>query len=167
MAEMFIGGQEVAFPELERFPVVNPATGEVVDTVPLASEREVDLAVRAAHEAFPSWWDTPAARRGEILYAALEKVRAHAEELARTLTLEQGKPLREARLEIRRFLHTIEHYAGLAKNLRGGYVPSLDLWAGSQAATRGRGRYRALELPHHAARQQAGPSPDHREHRGS
>jgi len=126
MAEMFIGGQEVAFPELERFPVVNPATGEVVDTVPLASEREVDLAVRAAHEAFPSWWDTPAARRGEILYAALEKVRAHAEELARTLTLEQGKPLREARLEIRRFLHTIEHYAGLAKNLRGGYVPSLD-----------------------------------------
>ncbi|WP_253665208.1 aldehyde dehydrogenase family protein [Thermus scotoductus] len=126
MAEMFIGGKETAFPELERFPVINPATGERVDTVPLATEREVDLAVRAAHEAFPAWWATPAARRGEILYAALEKVKAHGEELARTLTLEQGKPIREARLEIRRFLHTIEHYAGLAKNLRGGYVPNLD-----------------------------------------
>ncbi|RTH04992.1 NAD-dependent succinate-semialdehyde dehydrogenase [Thermus scotoductus] len=123
---MFIGGKETAFPELERFPVINPATGERVDTVPLATEREVDLAVRAAHEAFPAWWATPAARRGEILYAALEKVKAHGEELARTLTLEQGKPIREARLEIRRFLHTIEHYAGLAKNLRGGYVPNLD-----------------------------------------
>ena len=43
------------------------------------------------------------------------------------LTLEQGKPLREARIEITRFVHTLEHYAGLAKNLRGGYVPSLDV----------------------------------------
>ena len=43
------------------------------------------------------------------------------------LTLEQGKPLREARLEITRFVHTLEHYAGLAKNLRGGYVPNLDV----------------------------------------
>lgn len=123
---MFIGGRFVEFPGLERFPVVDPATGEVLDTVPLATEAQVDLAVREAHRAFPGWWDTPAARRGEILMAAVERVRAHAEELARTLTLEQGKPLREARLEIRRFLHTIEHYAGLAKNLRGGYVPNLD-----------------------------------------
>jgi succinate-semialdehyde dehydrogenase/glutarate-semialdehyde dehydrogenase len=126
MAEMFIGGKEIPFLELERFPVVNPATGEVVDTVPLATEREVGLAVKAAHEAFPGWWETPAAKRGEVLYACAERVRTHAEALARTLTLEQGKPIREARLEIRRFIHTIEHYAGLAKNLRGGFVPNLD-----------------------------------------
>jgi len=126
MAEMFIGGKEIPFAELERFPVINPATGEVVDTVPLATEQEVDLAVKAAYEAFPGWWETPAARRGEVLYACAERVKAHAEELARSLTLEQGKPIREARLEIRRFIHTIEHYAGLAKNLRGGFVPNLD-----------------------------------------
>lgn len=126
MAEMFIDGQYVEFPNLERFPVVNPATGEVVDTVPLGTDREVDVAVRSAQEAFPGWWATPAAKRGELLFAAVEKVRSHAEELARLLTLEQGKPIREARLEIRRFIHTIEHYAGLAKNLRGGYVPNLD-----------------------------------------
>src|SRR2546430_17216676 len=47
-------------------------------------------------------------------------------ELARLLTQEQGKPLREAVLEIRRFAHTLEHYAGLAKSIRGGYVPMLD-----------------------------------------
>jgi succinate-semialdehyde dehydrogenase/glutarate-semialdehyde dehydrogenase len=47
-------------------------------------------------------------------------------ELAHLLTCEQGKPLAEAKMEIHRFAHTIEHYAGLAKNLRGGYVPNLD-----------------------------------------
>jgi succinate-semialdehyde dehydrogenase/glutarate-semialdehyde dehydrogenase len=47
-------------------------------------------------------------------------------ELARLLTQEQGKPLREAMLEIRRFAHTLAHYAGLAKSIRGGYVPALD-----------------------------------------
>src|SRR5205085_10421072 len=47
-------------------------------------------------------------------------------DLARLLTEEQGKPLREAVLEIRRFAHTLEHYAGLAKSIRGGYVPALD-----------------------------------------
>src|SRR5206468_2176466 len=41
-------------------------------------------------------------------------------------TAEQGKPLREARIEITRFVHTLDHYAGLARSLRGGYVPNLD-----------------------------------------
>lgn len=126
MAEMFIGGQQVSFPELERFPVINPATGETVETIPLATEQEVDYAVRNAYSAFPDWAATPAAKRGEILYKAANLVRAHLEDLARMLVLEQGKPIREARLEIGRFIDTVEHYAGLAKNLRGGYVPSLD-----------------------------------------
>jgi succinate-semialdehyde dehydrogenase/glutarate-semialdehyde dehydrogenase len=53
-------------------------------------------------------------------------VREQRDELALQLTLEQGKPLREARIEITRFVHTLEHYAGLAKSLRGAYVPNLD-----------------------------------------
>jgi succinate-semialdehyde dehydrogenase/glutarate-semialdehyde dehydrogenase len=54
-------------------------------------------------------------------------VLSQRDELALQLTREQGKPLREARLEITRFVHTLEHYAGLAKSLRGAYVPSLDV----------------------------------------
>ncbi len=125
MAEMFIGGEFVRT-QRERFPVLNPATEEVLDTVPLAGPEEVDLAVRSAHQAFQTWSATPAARRGDLLLRAAQHVHDHLEELARTLTLEQGKPLREARLEIRRFVETLVHYAGLGRNLRGGYVPNLD-----------------------------------------
>ncbi|MGQ0568849.1 MAG: aldehyde dehydrogenase family protein [Armatimonadota bacterium] len=126
MAEMFIGGTYVEFPNAERFRIANPANGEAVGTVPRAGPDEVDMAVQAAYNAFLAWRDTPAARRGELLGAAAENVLHHIEELAALLTAEQGKPLREARLEIRRFVHTLQHYAGLAKNLRGGYVPNLD-----------------------------------------
>jgi len=126
MAEMFIDGRPAPSHGRERLPVVNPATEEVLDTVPRGGPDEVDAAVGAAAAAFPAWRDLPAARRGELLAETARAVAARLDELARLLTAEQGKPLREARLEIRRFVHTLEYYAGLAKNLRGGYVPNLD-----------------------------------------
>jgi acyl-CoA reductase-like NAD-dependent aldehyde dehydrogenase len=105
----------------------NPASGEEVGRVPRAGPFEAAEAVARAREAFPSWWETPAAKRGEIVRAGAEAVLGQRDELALQLTLEQGKPLREARIEITRFVHTIEHYAGLAKSLRGAYVPNLDV----------------------------------------
>jgi acyl-CoA reductase-like NAD-dependent aldehyde dehydrogenase len=123
---MFVDGGPYAPPAGDRLEVRDPATGELVDTVPAAGPAEVDAAVAAAQAAFEGWWGTPAARRGELLGAAAAHARGHAGELAGLLTREQGKPLREARLEIDRCLETLEHYAGLAKNLRGGYVPDLD-----------------------------------------
>ena len=126
MRPMLINGgwhQGAGPDELE---VRDPATGELVDTVPAGTAADVDAAVEAAHTAFPGWWDTPAARRGELLAQATAHARARAAELAGQLTREQGKPLREAHLEIDRCLATLEHYAGLARNLRGGYVPNLD-----------------------------------------
>ncbi len=126
MAEMFISGVSVKFPKAERILIANPATGETVETVPRAGPDEVDAAVQAAGKAYPAWRQTPAARRGELVMAAAGAVLQQVEPLALLLTSEQGKPLREARLEIRRFVQTLEHYAGLSKNLRGGYVPSLD-----------------------------------------
>lgn len=105
----------------------NPASGEEVGRVPQAGSAEAAEAVKRAREAFAGWWDTPAAKRGEIVRAGAEAVLAQRDELALQLTLEQGKPLREARIEITRFVHTIEHYAGLAKSLRGAYVPNLDV----------------------------------------
>lgn len=127
MAEPFINGSYAQFPQLDRMPVVDPANGEEVDTAPACGEAEVDQAVRSAYEAFQAWRDTPAAKRGEIVGKAAHAVLSAREELAPLLTSEQGKPLREARLEIRRFVHTLEHYVGLAKNIRGGYVPDLDV----------------------------------------
>src|SRR5215211_2604295 len=126
MAQAFIHGGYIDLPGLDRMSIVDPSNGEEVDTVPASGADEVDRAVGSAYESFPTWRDTPAAKRGEILGEAAGAVLAAREELAPLLTSEQGKPLREARLEIRRFVHTLEHYVGLAKNIRGGYVPDLD-----------------------------------------
>jgi acyl-CoA reductase-like NAD-dependent aldehyde dehydrogenase len=126
VAEMFIGGEPVEEPGLERRTIANPANGEPVDTVPVGTAEEVDRAVRAADEAFLPWWETSAARRGEIVHRGARLVHQHIDELAQLLTAEQGKPVRESKLEIHRFVLTLEHYAGLAKNLRGAYVPNLD-----------------------------------------
>ncbi|GAB4432472.1 MAG: aldehyde dehydrogenase family protein [Chloroflexi bacterium OHK40] len=129
MAEPFLDGETVAFPEAERLAVRNPADDSLIDSVPEGGAPAVDAAVESAQRAFGAWRDTPAARRGEILAAAAHHVLQQRDELAALLTREQGKPLREAALEITRFVHTLEHYAGLAKNIRGGYVPDLDVGA--------------------------------------
>jgi succinate-semialdehyde dehydrogenase/glutarate-semialdehyde dehydrogenase len=126
MATHFINGEYVQSTGSNIHEIVNPATGEIVGTTPRGTVEDVNAAVQAAADAFPGWWDTPAAKRGAILYKAVEAIRANVAELAHLLTCEQGKPLAESQMEIQRFAHTIEHYAGLAKNLRGGYVPNLD-----------------------------------------
>jgi len=138
MAEPFMDGGYVEFSGLDRMTIVDPANGEEVGTVPAGGVAEVNQAVRSAHEAFLAWRDTPAAKRGEILGKAAHAVLSATEELAPVLTSEQGKPLREARLEIRRFVHTLEHYVGLAKSIRGGYVPDLDARNGANCVSTGR-----------------------------
>ncbi|HMF01978.1 MAG TPA: aldehyde dehydrogenase family protein [Terriglobia bacterium] len=104
----------------------NPATGELVDRVAAATQQDIDNAIDAAESAFKKWSAVPPPHRAEILYKASRLLNEREKDLARRLTQEQGKPLREAVLEIRRFAHTLEHYAGLAKTIRGGYVPALD-----------------------------------------
>lgn len=126
MAKMFINGESVPAESKEEYPVFNPANGQIVDTAPRGNAQDVERAVDAARRAFPKWWATPGAKRGEMVGEAARKIREHVDELAKMLTLEQGKPLIESKREIMRFVHTLEHYAGLGKNLRGGYVPNLD-----------------------------------------
>jgi len=104
----------------------NPATGELVDRVAAATQQDIDNAIDAAESAFKKWSAVPPPHRAEILYKASRLLNEREKDLARLLTQEQGKPLREAVLEMRRFAHTLEHYAGLAKTIRGGYVPALD-----------------------------------------
>ena len=77
--------------------VVNPATEEAFARVPQASEEEVDKAVAAAGAAFPAWAGLSPAERGRYLRAAGELVMERHEEIGRTMTEEQGKPLAEAR----------------------------------------------------------------------
>ena len=104
----------------------NPATGEVVDTVVEATESDIGSAIDAAEEAFKAWAAMPPPRRAEIVNRGARLIKEREKDLARLLTLEQGKPLREAMIEIRRFVHTLDHYTGMAKSIRGGYVPLLN-----------------------------------------
>ena len=126
MAQMLIGGEWVGSRSGNSIEVLNPATGEPVDTAPRATAQDAREAIDAAHQAFGVWSEWTQAKRADVLRRVVGLVRLHEKELAVLLTKEQGKPLREATLEILRYAHTIEYYAGLGKNIRGGYIPQID-----------------------------------------
>jgi acyl-CoA reductase-like NAD-dependent aldehyde dehydrogenase len=112
--QMIINGEWVESSSRERIPVYNPATGEVVDTVPKAEREDVKAAIDAAEECFENWSETSPVERSRILLRIAENVRQNAEELAKILTMEQGKPLSESRSEVNSFANCCEYYAGLA-----------------------------------------------------
>jgi acyl-CoA reductase-like NAD-dependent aldehyde dehydrogenase len=126
MAQLIIGGESCNASDGGTSEIRNPATGELVDRVAAAAQQDINRAIDAAESALKSWSRVPPARRGEILFEAGHKLKEREKELAKLLTQEQGKPMREAVLEVRRFVHTLDHYAGMSKSIRGGYVPQLD-----------------------------------------
>ena len=103
--------------------VANPATGEVVDSVPKGTREDAKRAIDAAGDAFKVWSEKPNIERSRVLLKIAELVRASVEDLAVTLTLEQGKPLGEARSEVNSFANTCEYYAGLIGRERGAQTP--------------------------------------------
>jgi succinate-semialdehyde dehydrogenase/glutarate-semialdehyde dehydrogenase len=118
---MLIGGEwrnAAAHDELE---VVNPASEEVVDTVPAGSAEDVELAVATAQRAFGDWSRTDVEKRASILARAAALIEEQAGQLAATLTSEQGKPLAEARGEVTHLVHGLHYYAEAATKVRGGY----------------------------------------------
>src|SRR5574341_445710 len=101
MAHFFVNGQFVNSASGDFNEVRNPATGEVVDSIPRATVAEMRQAIDAAEAAFPAWADTPPAKRAEVLHKGVEAIHAREKELAALLSREQGKPMREAVMEIR------------------------------------------------------------------
>ena len=112
--EMRIGGKGVSSPDDAWIVVKNPATGELIDRVPAGSAGDVAEAVDAAVTAFPGWKKKGMRERGMILFHAAERVREQHRDLARLLTREQGKPLREATDEVRGYANILEYYAGIS-----------------------------------------------------
>src|SRR5262245_9193610 len=83
-----------------KLPVINPATGRELASVPDIVAASLDDTVDAARKAFPVWRALPLARRKEILNDVLTEIDRHADELSVLLTAEQGRPLFQARWEI-------------------------------------------------------------------
>ena len=106
--------------------VVNPAEGRAFASVAAASAADVDAAVQAAAGAFGAWSALAVSKRGEILGGAAHHVEEHLDELIPLLTREQGKTLRDSRIEISKAIDTLIHYVGLSKSLRGAHAPGLD-----------------------------------------
>ncbi len=95
--------------------VRNPSTGAVVGRMPMATTQDLDAAVAAANRAFRSWSETPDAVREAACLAIADRIEAHAEELAKLITLEQGKQLNGlgSRFEVGGTVAWTRHTAGL------------------------------------------------------
>ncbi|WP_257298112.1 aldehyde dehydrogenase [Haloarchaeobius sp. FL176] len=121
--DLLIGGERVPPADGAYVETVDPATGEPIAAVAVATDSDVDRAVKAAREAFPDWRDTDPAERGRTLYRVAERIRAHADELAEIESLDQGKPLSQARSDVLSAARYFEYYAGAADKLEGTSVP--------------------------------------------
>jgi len=119
---MFINGQWET--GSAAFAVYNPATGEVVGSVPDGTRADAARAIDAAGRAFVSWSRTTAYARSEFLYRAWQLMRERREELARSMTLEQGKPLKAARNEVQYAADFLLWFAEEAKRVYGRTIPA-------------------------------------------
>ncbi|MFD2191266.1 NAD-dependent succinate-semialdehyde dehydrogenase [Pistricoccus aurantiacus] len=106
------------------FAVTNPANGEELAQVPDMCAEEAREAVAAAERAFPAWRKKTAKERANLLRRWFEGIMAHQEDLARLMTLEQGKPLAESRGEVAYGASFVEFYAEEAKRVAGETLPS-------------------------------------------
>ena len=122
--QQIIGGQSVEAVEGRRFDVVNPATGEVIGSVPDGTAADADLALKAAEQAFPIWAEMPAQKRAKLMRDAAGLVRERAQAIGTTLTLEQGKPLNDAVKEILDAAGTLEFFAEEIIRIRGEIIPT-------------------------------------------
>ncbi|WP_151702901.1 aldehyde dehydrogenase family protein [Nitrincola alkalilacustris] len=96
---LLINGRKV-IGEQGSFSVINPATGSALGECPAASAGQLEEAIAAASTAFATWQYTPESNITEMMNAIADKIEAHADELARIITLEQGKPLGLAQIEV-------------------------------------------------------------------
>jgi malonate-semialdehyde dehydrogenase (acetylating)/methylmalonate-semialdehyde dehydrogenase len=100
-------------------PVYDPATGEVIEQVPLSAARDVNAAVQAAFAAYPGWSRTPVMERVRLMFRFKALLEDHFEELAAIITRHHGKTLDESRGEVRRGIEVVDFACGAPTLLQG------------------------------------------------
>jgi succinate-semialdehyde dehydrogenase/glutarate-semialdehyde dehydrogenase len=98
--KLFINGSWRTGEGRDSFPVVNPVTGEGIAELPLATEADLDEALDTAQRTYPEWRATDVETRAKILHKAASILKGRAEEIGRTMTQEQGKPIAESKGEV-------------------------------------------------------------------
>ncbi|WP_084104763.1 NAD-dependent succinate-semialdehyde dehydrogenase [Demequina sp. NBRC 110056] len=118
---LYVGGQWRAASDGATLTVQDPSTGEVIKTIASATPEDGIAALDAACDAFPSWAATPSRERGEILRRAFDLLTERAEDFALLMTLEMGKPLAEARGEVKYGAEFLRWFAEEAPRIAGRY----------------------------------------------
>jgi malonate-semialdehyde dehydrogenase (acetylating)/methylmalonate-semialdehyde dehydrogenase len=115
----YVGGRWADAEAEERLNVSNPANGEVLAEVPLSSAADVDAAVRAAREAFPGWRATPPLERARACFELKYRLEERKDDLARLVTLDNGKAFKDASGEVRRGIECVEVATGIPSLMQG------------------------------------------------
>jgi len=126
MKLMYINGEWITSSDGETIDVFNPATEELLDTVPNGSPEDAVKAIEAANAAFKEWRWVTALERSEMLQEAARKFRDNFDQIVDLLTLEEGKARPENEEEGEWTIGTLDYYAGLARNSRGRVLPPAD-----------------------------------------
>jgi len=122
--KMYIDGEWVDSGSKDSLKVINPATEEVIATVPKGTKEDAKAALEAAQKAQGDWEDLSPLQRSKFMFKIADLIREDKERLARILTAEQGKPLYESRSEIEGSAINFEYYAEFARRIEGDVLPS-------------------------------------------
>ena len=123
--EMFIGGSWAASHSGRKYPVYNPATGQVLAQVPKGDVEDVRAAVDSAKRAFedPGWRQMDPSKRGRLLLKVSQTLRERLADFAKLETLNNGKPLNQAKGDVAMAARHFEYFAGLADKIQGTTIP--------------------------------------------
>src|SRR5712691_1148125 len=124
LKRMYIDGKWCEADNGKTLGVINPATEEVLEEIAYGGRAEVRRALEAAHRAMPGWMKLTPWDRGKILKKTAELMRERLDHIARTMTLEQGKPLAESKAEIQHSADTFEWFAEEGKRAYGQVIPN-------------------------------------------
>lgn len=117
--------------------IFNPATGEVINQVDMASGATVEQAIATAQNAFPEWRNTPPAKRAKVMFRFKELLEQNADAIAAMIGQEHGKILADAKGELLRGIENVEYACGAPEFLKGEYSrnagPDIDCWSEFQA----------------------------------
>lgn len=126
LTSMWIGGELVESSSKKLIEVEDPATQEIVGSVPDGIVEDARKAISAAREAFPDWRKVPGVKKAEYLHGIARALREHASPLAETLTHEGGKPLRENLDEMEWSAASFDYYAEIGRNFQGRVISPIE-----------------------------------------
>src|SRR5947209_3287910 len=124
LKRMYIDGKWIPAANGRTLGVINPATEEVIEEIAYGGRAETKRALEAAQKAMPAWMKLTAWDRAKVLKKTADLMRERVEAIARTLTMEQGKPLAESKAEILHSADTFEWFGEEGKRAYGQVIPN-------------------------------------------